>query len=331
MRRLFAVVPFVTLLLSPLPAVARRHATPAPSPVPTATPTPAPSPTPALSPSERDERLREALTAIARAAPGRLGVTVIDLARDERVSVHGDDAFPLAGTVNLAVALVAFRRADQHHFRLDDLQLVTGADLRGQASAIARAHPRGNVWLTNAALVRGMLVDGDSTAVDVLLHELGGPEAVQRVLVHLGLRGFHIRRSEAELASDARAHRTFARGGDNAGTPNGIAELLTGIVQKQYAGLDATTEFVTLLSQVPDATAPLTAGLPPGTPFAHQTGTSNTLDGATDATNDAGFVTLQDGRRLVIVALLSDSHARESERDATLARVADAAYRAFVP
>jgi hypothetical protein len=51
----------------------------------------------------------------------------------------------------------------------------------------------------------------------------------------------------------------------------------------------------------------------------------------TDATNDAGILTLPDGRRIVIVALLSAARGDAAERDAVLAGVARAAYDAFGP
>jgi beta-lactamase class A len=326
---MLSVVLFVAFAFAPLGAGAHRRAAPSPAPSPTVTPTPVPMPV--LSPQERDARLRDALNALAQGAPGRLGVSVIDLARDERVSVHGDDAFPLASVVKLPVALAAFRRADQGRFDLDARVLVTAADLRRGISPIARDHPLGNVWLSNLELLRAMLVDSDDTACDVLLGELGGPQAIDTLLDNLGLRGFAIRRTEADLSAEARGHKTFARGGDNAGTPNGVADLLAHLVEKGYLGEDRTAELMLLLSQVQTGQARLRAGLPPDAALLHETGTSDTFDGATDATNDAGVVTLPGGRRIVIVAFLAQSHATPEQRDATLARAASLAYAAFVP
>jgi beta-lactamase class A len=314
---------------APLGAGARRRVPPSPAPSPVATPTPLPMPV--LSSQDRDARLRDALSALAQGAPGRLGVSVIDLARDERVSVHGDDAFPLASVVKLAVALAAFRRADQGRFDLDTRILVSAADLRRGVSPIAEAHPYGNVWLSNLELLRAMLVDSDDTACDVLLGELGGPKAVDTLLGKLGLRGFAIRRTEADMSAEARTHQTFAHGGDNAGTPNGVADLLAHLVEKGYLGEDRTSELTLLLSQVQTGQTRLRAGLPADTTFLHKTGTSDTFDGTTDATNDAGVVTLPGGRRIVIVAFLAQSHATPEQRDATLARAASLAYAAFVP
>jgi beta-lactamase class A len=71
--------------------------------------------------------------------------------------------------------------------------------------------------------------------------------------------------------------------------------------------------------------------LPAQLALAHKTGTSDTFDGRTGATNDAGIVTLPDGRVIVVVAFLQDSPANDAERDATLANVARAVADAYVP
>jgi beta-lactamase class A len=286
------------------PAFARRPA-PKPSPTPTAIPTAAP-----LTAEERVARLRAQIAAMARDAPGRLGVTIVDTSLGTHVAIHGDDAFPLASTGKLAIALTAFRRADQHRFNLDDRVSITSTYWR---------------------LIRAMLVENDNTASDFVLRTVGGPSAVQGVLDRLGFRGFSIRKTEAELASDTRAGRTFARGGDNAATPDAVAALLQGITEQRMLHEDSTYEMMTMLEAARTSPNRLRAGLPSGTVLAHASGTSATIDGVTDATDDAGVFTLPDGRRIVVVVFLSASPADSTTRDAILAHVARAAYEAFGP
>jgi beta-lactamase class A len=313
----------------PGPAAARHAPAPTPSPSPTATPSP--SPTPTLAPAARLERLRAELATLARDTPGRLGVAVYDITDDTRVAVRGDEPFPLASTAKLAVGLAVFRRADQGRLDLNARIAISAADLRRGASEIAAQHPRGNVTLTYWQLTRAMLTDSDNTANDVLLATLGGPRAVQTFLTKLGTHGFRYRKSEAELYADARAGRTFARGGDNAGTPNGVADLLRDLALGHDLSLDATNEMLLMLAASHTGDARLRAGLPPGASLAHESGTSDTAGDVTDATNDAGILTLPDGRRIVIVAFLAASHGDENTREAVLAAVARAAYEAFGP
>lgn len=273
--------------------------------------------------------LQSDLDTIARTAPGRLGIAVVDVTTGQRFSVRGDDAFPLASVAKLAIATVAFRMSDQRKIDLDERISITRGDLR-RGSDIADDHPRGAslaVW----ELIRAMLVTSDNTASDVVLRRVGGPRVVDDVLHRLNVRNLTIRKSEAELAADVRAKRTFAFGGENVGTPNAIASLLVGIATQRFTLVDATNEFLLDLDDVVTGRGRLHAGLPATFRLAHKTGTSATIDGTTDATNDAGLVTLPDGRRVAVVAFLAESGSDEPAREAVLARVARAVAIAYAP
>src|SRR5581483_10350637 len=66
--------------------------------------------------------------------------------------------------------------------------------------------------------------------------------------------------------------------------------------------------------------------LPAGTVVAHKTGTSSTWYGLTRATNDAGIITLPNGKHLAITVFVSDSYASQDDREATIAAMALAAF-----
>lgn len=275
--------------------------------------------------------MRDRLAEIARTAPGRLGICIYDVATDERFSLRGGESFALAGVSRLPIAAVAYRLADQKRFRLDDRVFVRRGDFRRGSSEIARDHPRGGLPLTYWELVRAMLTTGDTTASDIVLRAIGGPTAAGNILARAGLRGITLRKSAAEIASDARFHRTFASGGENGGTPDGVADLLVGVATGRYALLDGTSELLYDLSNARDGANRLRAGLPAAIRLAHASGTSDSALASTDATNDVGLLTLPDGRRIAVVALLGESSADEATREATLARVARSVADAYGP
>ena len=66
--------------------------------------------------------------------------------------------------------------------------------------------------------------------------------------------------------------------------------------------------------------------LPDGTVVAHKTGTSQTVNGVTAATNDVGLVTLPNGQHLAIAVFVSDSTANDTIREEVIAKVARAAW-----
>jgi beta-lactamase class A len=326
MRRSLALVTLVALPFAATPVLARRRSepTPSPAPAPSAPPTP-------LSEGMRMQRLHGELEALSASAPGRLGIAVVDVRQGTRFVARGNEPFPLASVAKLAIALLVFRRADQHAFDLDRRIEVSRFDLRHGLSPIAERHPHGGASYTYAELLRAMLIESDDTASDVLLKAVGGPAAVQAFLTRANLPGFDFRKTEADIYNDAVARRTFATGADNSATPNAVANLLAGIAAQQFLRLDANNELLQLLSEVQTGSALLRAGLPPATPFAHEPGTSFTLGSTTDATNDAGIFTLPEGQRVVMVAFLGESNADVATREAVLANVARTVYRAYVP
>jgi beta-lactamase class A len=241
--------------------------------------------------------------------------------------------FPLASVFKVAVAVTAYRLAEQHKLDLNaNAYSITAADFRHGASPIADAHPRGNVeYLRCGSSFAPMLVDSDNTACDAVFRQIGGPAAVEDTLRSLGIADVRIRKTEADLYADALAHRSFARGGDNVGTPEAIARLLEAVAGQRAAYLDGTTELMLDLSAARTGATRFRAGLPPAVRLAHKTGLSDTFDGVTDATNDAGIFLLPDGRRVVVVALLAESRADAATRDAVLADVARTVYAAYAP
>jgi beta-lactamase class A len=291
----FALALVLMLALAPAllnaPAAARRRPAPAPTPtpVPTSSPTPAPSPVPQ---GVRLERLRATLAAIAHAAPGRLGVAVVDLVDGTHIDERGDETFPLASVGKIAIALAAYRGADQHHLNLDRRVVQDGIP-RSVAESIA-----------------GMLLGTDPAATRTMLAQVGGTRAVDALVARLGVSG-------VDLASG------------NA-TPNALAHLLDGIAQQRYTHLDSTNEFLQLLARVQGGAELFSAGAPPGS-LAHEPGWSASVDGLTAATNDAGILTLRDGRRVVLVAMLANSRADLHARGAVFASIARAVYATYSP
>jgi beta-lactamase class A len=273
----------------PVPAAARRQPPATPTPVPTATPTPAPSPVPQ---SVRVERLRATLAAIAHAAPGRLGIAVVDVVDGTHIDERGDETFPLASVGKVAIALAAYRGADQHRVDLDRRVVQNGIP-RSVSESIA-----------------GMLLGTDPAATGTMLAQLGGKPAVNAFVARLGVSGVDLVSGNA--------------------TPNALADLLAGIAQQHYTHLDSTNEFLQLLARVQAGAELFPAGVPAGS-LAHEPGWSASVDGLTAATNDAGILTMHDGRRIVLVAMLANSHADLRARGAVFASIARAVYATYTP
>jgi beta-lactamase class A len=75
----------------------------------------------------------------------------------------------------------------------------------------------------------------------------------------------------------------------------------------------------------------LRAYLPQDLVFAHRTGSSDTTDGFTAATNDVGILTLPEGKGTVLLAaFLRRARGTMAEREAILAKIGLAVYNRYV-
>ena len=225
----------------------------------------------------------------------------------------------------LPIAMAVLHRVDVGILKLDQKVQVTTNDFVSakQHSPLRDAHRRG-AELSVSNLLQLMISESDGTACDVLLRVIGGPEAVDRYLRGLGETNVVIATTEKEMGRNETAqYRNWA-------TPEGMAGVLR--LFHEGRGLSAPSQKLLLKFLLEASTFPgrIKGLLPPGTPVAHKTGSSNAKDGFTAATNDAGIVTLPDGRHLVIVVFVSDSKADQATRDAVIAKISKAAWDYYV-
>ncbi|GAC1306347.1 MAG: hypothetical protein NVS2B3_07100 [Vulcanimicrobiaceae bacterium] len=153
--------------------------------------------------------------------------------------------------------------------------------------------PGGGAFVPTWRAIRATLA-GDEAASASLRAMLGGPAGLRALFARLHLGTLD--------------------------TPDGVLALLDGLARQRLTLLDSTYELVRALGDASAAPGRLRAGLPASLRLAHVSG----------ASDDAGFITLPDGRRIAIVVVLR-SGAEQSARDATFARVARAVAEAYVP
>jgi beta-lactamase class A len=115
-------------------------------------------------------------------------------------------------------------------------------------------------------------------------------------------------------------------------TPDAMAELLLRVHRKDLLAKPSAERLVSILERVGTATNRLRGLLPPGTVVADKTGSSETTDGITAATNDAGIITLPGAAGHVIVAaFLTAARGDDAARAHALALVARAAFDHYAP
>ncbi len=276
-------------------------------------------PTPSRATSRA--KLRAEMASIAAATRGPVGATVLIVEGDSIVALHGERRFPMQSVYKLPIAMATLHQVDLRTLSLNQPIRITSADFPppSRGSPLRDKYPHGTT-LTVAQLLDAMMSVSDGTASDVLLKRAGGPQRVTAYLRGLGVRSVVVATSEAAMAQNERVqYRNWA-------TPDAMAGLLR--VLQSGGGLSASSRHLLLGLMIASRTGPdrIKGRLPPGTVVAHKTGSSGAVNGVTRATNDAGLVTLPDGKHLAVVVFVSDTQAGETTQEAVIARIARVAW-----
>ncbi len=267
------------------------------------------------------DSLRSQFVRAAAPAGGRVGVSAVLLGTDQSVVLAADERFPMQSVFKLPLAMTVLDAVDRGALELDQLVHITPADFvsERQHSPIRDMNPEG-VTLPLEDLLRAAASGSDGTAADMLLGLVGGPRAVTVYVRGLGVDDLTVEVTEKEMGRDPEAQY------QNWATPVGAAELLRAFDEGRGLSSKSRQHLLRLLTETPTGPNRIKGRLPEGTPVAHKTGSSQTVDGVTAATNDIGVITLANGRRVALAVFVSGSPADDATRERVIADVARAAY-----
>jgi beta-lactamase class A len=239
------------------------------------------------------QSFEQQLAAFIEATPGSYGVAALDLKSGELVSVRGDEPFPMASTVKVAVAANYLAQVEYGRRSLDDR--ISGRSAR--------------------SLLEAMLIHSDNQATDILIRDLGGPKTLQSWLNQQGITGLRIDRNIAQLLSSPRDLWDIR----DSSTPRAMVDLLSRIDSGKLLKPESRSYLLDVMSRCETGKNRMRALLPSWAKVEHKTGTLNGY------TSDVGFITLPDGRRVAIAIFARGG----SNRPATIAWAARAIYDGF--
>ncbi len=239
------------------------------------------------------QSLEQRLAATVRENPGEYGLAALDLTTGESISFNGEQPFPMASTMKIAVAAAYLAEVDAGRRSLDDR--VGG--------------------VTAARLMDVMITRSDNRATDLLLSMLGGPAAVDQWLRGHGLTGIRVDRTIAQLLSARRDLRDIR----DSSTPTAMLSLLRLIDSGSALKPESRWLLLDMMARCRTGSNRIRGILPAGAKVENKTGTLNGYTG------DVGFLTLPDGRRIAVAFF-----ARGGEnRSGVIATAARAIYDGF--
>jgi beta-lactamase class A len=261
---------------------------------------------------------------IAAQAHGRVGVACSLPGKRLDCNLHAADAFPMQSVYKLPIAMAMLHAIEQGRFTLDQKIrfLPTDRISPDQYSQLQQEHPHGNADVPIADLLRLAVSNSDGVASDLLVRILGGPSVPNAYVRSLGITGIHIIDTEQALGREVKLEDR------NSAEPRALVALLRRLADRSPLSPEHTQLLLGWMTASHTGDHRIRALLPPGTVVADKTGTSGSARKVTNATNDAGLITLPDGRRLAVAILVADSAAPEAVRERVIAEIAQTVWKA---
>jgi beta-lactamase class A len=220
------------------------------------------------------DSLRAAIERRIAAVPGAVvAVAWRDPATGDSLDIAADTVFHAASTMKVPVMIELFRRHEAGALSLDQEVLLVNefaSIVDGSRYALdagddsdSALYARVGTRVPVRELMRRMIDRSSNLATNALIALVGAP-SVTATARALGAPGMHVRRG----VEDGKA---YDAGLNNTTTARALAALMRAIEEGRAGSATSTAEMrTTLLGQQFDDEIP--AGLPPGTPVAHKTG-----------------------------------------------------------
>lgn len=285
---------------------------------------------------------------------GKIGVGIYHIESGKELYFNENEAFPMASSFKVAVAVQLLRRVESRELRLDSMITLQPTDLHPGSGTLSNLFDDPGVQLSIRNLLELMLLISDNSATDICLRLAGGASAVNKMLNTNGIEGQRLDRSTLKLIADyvgvavvnenvmtlsefnklaekltpeqqKRAAETFSKDRQDTSTPLAMTQLLLKISQGKLLNTDNTKLLLDIMYRCQTGDTRLKGFLPPGTRVAHKTGTIG------GTTNDVGIIELPNKAGNVIVSVfVKDSTKEIPEREKVIAHVARSVYDYFL-
>jgi beta-lactamase class A len=200
---------------------------------------------PAAAPPARAQlaaKLQTALDRLAAAAPGVVGVGVVDLTSGERWSVNESLVFAQGSAIKIPLLIELFRRADAKELALTDRRTLTAADRTGGSSLLQYFSDGGSAFSLHDLAVP-MIVQSDNTATNMLIDAVG-MDRVNRTMAAIGFPQTKLQRKMIRPESSA-------RGEENVSTPREAVDLMARLARCDLPLTPASCAEVRRLLELP--------------------------------------------------------------------------------
>ncbi|MFJ8433347.1 class A beta-lactamase [Kitasatospora sp. NPDC094019] len=247
----------------------------------------------AQEPRSRGGELADRLRELERAHAARLGVFAQDVVTGRTVAYRADELFPMCSTFKTLAVGAVLRDLDRDGSFLAERRHYTAKDVTESSYAPITGLP-GNLeaGMTVEELCAAAIQYSDNAAANLLLRELGGPEAITRFCRSAGDRVTRLDRWEPALNSAEPGRST------DTSSPRAIGLTVARLTVGRALDPSDRHRLTGWLLGNTTGTNRLRAGLPTTWAIAEKTGT-----GSYGTTNDVGVTWPPDGGPIAVAVL----------------------------
>ena len=256
------------------------------------------------------QKLEASITDVDRSLDGVMGVAIEDLNSGQKYLLRGDDVFPQASSIKIAVLAELYRQAQQGKLKPTDVYTVKASDLVADSPIMNGLTP-GVTQVTLRDLATMVVAVSDNSAANILIDRVG-IESVNSLLDSLGLAHTRLRRKMMDL-------KAASEGRENISTPSEMMTLLDDVYRGKVLNKPLSEDFFRLLSTKKNSWIP--RELPEDLKVADKEGE---LEGVR---NDSGIVFLEN--RPYILSVMTTYLRRERDGEEAISEISLDAYRMF--
>ncbi len=235
------------------------------------------------------------------------GAFFVDLDNGSYVDFNSATSFSAASTIKIPVLIAFFQDVDAGKIYLDEKLTMTKELIGGGSGAMQYQKPGTKFSAIETATK--MIVISDNTATNMLIHRLGGAEALNKRFQEWGLEVTTIRNYLPDLE------------GTNTTSPRDLGYLLARVNYGELISLRSRDRLLDIMQKTRTKTL-LPKGLEKEAVIAHKTGDIGSVLG------DAGIVDMPTGKRYIGAVLVKRPHNDYSART-LIQEISRTAYQHF--
>jgi beta-lactamase class A len=220
--------------------------------------------------------VQEQLTKLESSFGGRIGIYAINTANDEKIDYRADERFPMCSTAKVMVCAAILKSSMKNPDVLQQNIKYTKQDIMAWSPITAKHLTDG---MTISELCAAAIDYSDNTAMNLLIKQVGGAQAVTAFARSIGDKKFRLDRDEPELNT--------AIPGDvrDTTTPESMATSLQKLAMSNILGISQSEQLQTWLKANTTGDTRIRAGVPKDWIVGDKTGT-----GAYGTNNDIAVI-----------------------------------------